>query len=326
MELRLLVTFAKVAELLSFTAAASELRYAQSSVTAQVKALESELGVQLFDRLGGRIRLTEAGERLVPYARRIIDLHDEARAAVAETGEPEGALTVGTMESLTSYRLPPLLELFHHRYPAVRLALRPALGDETRRAVLKGAYDIGFLMDPATEHPGLVTEVLAVESLVLVAAPRHHLAGADALTTADLVGEQLLGTEPGCPYRDLFEAELRAVSGPTPPFREYGTLEAAKQGVAAGLAIALLPRVAVRAELAAGTLTALPWEPPFRLYTQVAWREGKRLPRHVRLFIDETLRLFREQERDPGTPASTPAPASPASTSASPASASASAG
>ncbi|MEU3598693.1 LysR family transcriptional regulator [Streptomyces sp. NPDC006798] len=302
MELRLLITFAKVAELGGFTAAATELRYAQSSVTAQVKALESDLGVQLFDRLGSRIRLTAEGERLVPYARRIIDLHDEARAAVAETGEPEGALTVGTMESLTSYRLPPLLELFHHRYPAVRLALRPALGDETRRAVLKGTYDLGFLMDPATEHPGLTTEVLTQERLVLVAAPRHRLAapGTAPLTSADLVGEQLLGTEPGCPYRDLFEAELRRVSGTAPPFREYGTLEAAKQGVAAGLAIALLPRVTVRSELAAGSLVALPWEPPFRLFTQVAWREGKRLPGHVRLFIDETLRLIREQESEPG--------------------------
>ncbi|MFE0421013.1 LysR family transcriptional regulator [Streptomyces sp. NPDC058953] len=298
MELRLLVTFAKVAELLGFTAAATELRYAQSSVTAQIRALEADLGVQLFDRLGGRIRLTGAGERLLPYARRIIDLHDEARAAVAETGEPEGVLTVGTMESLTSYRLPPLLELFHHRYPAVRLSLRPALGDETRRAVLNGGYDIGFLMDPATTHPGLRTEILTEEALVLVAAPRHHLAGAATLTTAGLVGEQLLGTEPGCPYRDLFEAELRRESGTTPPFREYGTLEATKQGVAAGLAVALLPRVAVRAELAAGSLVALPWEPPFRLYTQVAWREGMRLPRHVRLFIDETLRLVREQESE----------------------------
>lgn len=77
---------------------------------------------------------------------------------------------------------------------------------------------------------------------------------------------------------------------------EFGTIEATKRGVAGGLGVALLPRMAVREELASGTLLALPWEPPFQLYTQVAWREGKRLPRHVRLFIDETMRLVREQE------------------------------
>ncbi|MFF3910754.1 LysR family transcriptional regulator [Streptomyces sp. NPDC001848] len=170
MELRLLVTFEKVATVLSFTRAAAELAYAQSSVTAQIRALESSLGVELFDRLGSRIRLTEAGERLLPYARPIIELSDEARAAVTGAEEPAGTLTVGTMESLTSYRLPPLLEFFHHRYPGVRLALRTTIGDETRLALRQGTYDLGFLMEEEDEHAGLESEVLAVEPLALVAA------------------------------------------------------------------------------------------------------------------------------------------------------------
>src|SRR5687768_17710567 len=109
MELRLLATFEKVADVLSFTRAAADLGYAQSSVTSQIRALESSLGVDLFERLGSRIRLTEAGERLLPYARRMIDLAEEAQAAVTGADEPAGTITVGTMESLTSYRLPPLL-------------------------------------------------------------------------------------------------------------------------------------------------------------------------------------------------------------------------
>ncbi|MBC9727813.1 LysR family transcriptional regulator [Streptomyces sp. TRM68367] len=296
MELRLLVTFEKVATLLSFTRAAAELKYAQSSVTSQVRALESSLGAELFDRLGSRIRLTEAGERLLPYARRIIELNEEARAAVAGAEEPAGSLTVGTMESLTSYRLPPLLELFHHRYPKIRLSMRPTLGDETRQALRDGTYDVGFLMEPMAEHPGLETAVLIPEPLVLVAAPRHPLAsGRPTLTTEDLAAAQLVGTEPGCPYRDLFEAELKGVHGQSPPFMEFGTIEATKRGVAGGLGVALLPRMAVRTELASGELAELDWKPPFQLHTQLAWREGKRLPRHLRLFIDETLRVMREQ-------------------------------
>ncbi|MEU8522692.1 LysR family transcriptional regulator [Streptomyces sp. NBC_01216] len=296
MEFRLLVTFEKVATLLSFTRAASELRYAQSSVTSQIRSLESTLGVELFERLGSRIRLTEAGERLLPYARRIIDLTDEARAAVTEAGEPAGTIAVGTMESLTSYRLPPLLELFHHRYPEVRLALRPTLGDETRQALRRGTYDIGFLIDPETEHAGLESEVLAAEPLVLVASPRHALAGRTGLESADLAAAQLVGTEPGCPYRDLFEEELRHWA---PPFTEFGTLEATKRGVAAGLGIALLPRIAVSGELASGVLTELDWKPPFAVFTQIAWRRGKRLPAHVRLFVEQARRLVSEQSRSP---------------------------
>ncbi|GAA3064736.1 LysR family transcriptional regulator [Streptomyces roseofulvus] len=293
MELRLLATFEKVAEVLSFTRAAAELGYAQSSVTSQVKALESSLGTELFERLGGRIRLTEAGERLLPYARRMAELAEEARASVA-AGEPAGTITIGTMESLTTYRLPPLLEYVHHRHPAVRLALRPTLGDATRQALRQGTYDLGFLMEAETEHEGLETEVLAPEPLALVAAPDHPLAGRTDLVSAELAGAGLIGTEPGCAYRDLFEAELSAGAGSPPEFLEFGTIEASKRAVASGLGIALLPRIAVQEELASGALVALGWEAPFTLFTQLAWRRGKRLPAHVRLFVEQARRLARE--------------------------------
>ncbi|WP_037766667.1 LysR family transcriptional regulator [Streptomyces sp. 142MFCol3.1] len=297
MELRLLVTFEKVATVLSFTQAAAELKYAQSSVTGQIRALESSLGTELFDRLGSRIRLTESGERLLPYARQIIELTEEARAAVVGAEEPSGALTVGTMESLTSYRLLPLLELFHHRYPGVRLSLRTTIGDETRQALRQGVYDVGFLMEEETRHAGLDVAVLAVEPLALVAAPGHALAGARAARTADLVGQSLLATEPGCAYRDLFERELNSVepAGSGVSFTEFGTIEATKRAAAAGLGIALLPEVTVAAELAEGALVRLPWEAPFTLRTQLAWRAGKRLPGHVRLFVEQARRLVSEE-------------------------------
>ncbi|MCX5604481.1 LysR family transcriptional regulator [Streptomyces phaeochromogenes] len=297
MEIRLLVTFEKVAAVLSFTQAAAELKYAQSSVTSQIRALESSLGVQLFDRLGSHIRLTEAGDRLLPYARQIIELSEEARAAVVGTEEPSGTLTVGTMESLTSYRLSPLLELFHHRYPGVRLSMRPTLGDETRQALRQGTYDVGFLMERETEHAGLEVTLLAEEPLALVAAPGHPLAGAavSAVSTADLVREPLLATEPGCAYRDLFEEELNTRSAEPVSFMEFGTIEATKRAAAAGLGIALLPAVTVAEELADGRLVALPWEPPFTLRTQLAWRSGKRLPAHARLFVEQARKLVAEQ-------------------------------
>lgn len=291
MELRLLRTFEKVATVLSFTRAATELRYAQSSVTSQIRSLESSLGVELFERLGSHIRLTEAGERLVPYARRIIDLTEEARAAVAETSEPTGTVAIGTMESLTSYRLPPLLELFHHRYPKVQLSLRTTLGDETRQALRQGTYDIGFLMEPETEHAGLESEVLTEEPLVLVASPGHPLASRTALKPADVATAQLMGPEPGCPYRDLFEAALAEWS---PTFMEFGTIEATKRAVAGGLGLALLPRVTVTEELRRGVLVGVDWTPPFTLFTQIAWRRGKRLPAHVRLFVEQARRLVQE--------------------------------
>ncbi|MFF5534042.1 LysR family transcriptional regulator [Streptomyces cinerochromogenes] len=292
MEIRHLVTFRKVAALLSFTRAAEELSYAQSSVTSQIRALETSLGAELFDRLGGRIRLTPAGEKLLEYAEQILELVEAARADVAGGDGPSGTLVIGTMESITSYRMPPLLEFFHHRYPKVQLSLRPSLCADTRHALRQGTFDIGFLLEQEMRHPGLESVVLAEEPLVLVAAPGHPLARRSELSRADLRSVSVLATEAGCAYRDLFEAELRDVA--SAPFLEFGTIEAIKKGVASGLGISLLPTVTVAAELDKGEMTALPWEAPFSVFTQLAWRGGRRLSRESQLFVDQATRLMRE--------------------------------
>jgi DNA-binding transcriptional LysR family regulator len=294
-EIRHLVTFQKVATLLSFTRAAEELSYAQSSVTTQIRALETSLEVELFDRLGGRIRLTAAGERLLEYAEQILALAEEARADVTGGDSPSGNLVVGTMESITSYRMPPLLEFFHHRYPKVQLSLRPSLCAETCHALRQGTFDIGFLMEQETRHQGLETVMLAQEPLALVAAPGHALVGRQDLSLHDLRATSILATEAGCAYRDLFEVELRGDGAETVPFLEFGTIEAIKRGVVSGLGISLLPEVTVAGELEKGELTTLSWDIPFSVHTQLAWRSGRRLSRELKLFIDQAVRLMQEE-------------------------------
>src|SRR5215216_4831156 len=124
MDLRQLKTFQTVAETLSFTRAAELLDYAQSSVTAQVRSLEDELGVRLFDRLGRRVRLTDSGDRLLEYAAKILNLADEARLAVSDSSEPSGQLIVAAPETLSTYRLPPLLKQYRALFPRVQLIMR----------------------------------------------------------------------------------------------------------------------------------------------------------------------------------------------------------
>ncbi len=156
-------------------------------------------------------------------------------------------------------------------------------------------------MEEDTEHAGLEVAVLAEEPLALVAAPGDPLAGTSP-ATADLTGHSLLATEPGCAYRDLFERELNSLTSDASPvdFTEFGTIEATKRAAAAGLGIALLPEVTVAAELERGTLVRLDWEPPFTLRTQLAWRAGKRLPAHARLFVERARQLVSEESGRPG--------------------------
>ncbi|HEX5540399.1 MAG TPA: LysR family transcriptional regulator [Micromonospora sp.] len=300
MELRHLETFRRVARLCSLTRAAAELRYAQSTVTAQIKALESDLNVSLFERSGRGVRLTAAGEQLLPYADRILELVAEARRNLHPEREPEGELIIGTMESITSYRLPPLLELFHYRYPRLRLSLRPTSCAATRAALRQGAFDAGFLMEQGREHPGLTTVVLCEETLALVSAPDHPLARQDRIGIEHLRSVPVLGTEPGCVYRDQFQTLLSEDGEEPVPLLEFGTIEAIKRSVEVRLGVALLPEVTVAAELAAGSLVALPWPVPFRIYTQLAWNSTKWISPELQLFISEATRVVQEAASEGG--------------------------
>ncbi|MFF8832188.1 LysR family transcriptional regulator [Streptomyces sp. NPDC015131] len=301
MDIRQLTTFQRAATLLSFSRAAAELNYAQSSVTGQIRGLENSLGVELFERLSGRqVRLTPAGQRLLPYAERLLSLADEARGATAGPPEPSGQLVIGTMETLATYRLPPVLEYFHHRYPGLQLVLRPGSGAEILHALRQGTVDLGLVMSAETRHSGVDSEVLGPEPLVAVAGPGHPLAGRARVTSADLRGVPVLAPESGRGHHRLLAAELRgrpgAGAGAPVPLLESGTVESTKRWAAVGLGVGLLPAVAVREDLAAGTLVALPWSPPFEVFTQLVRRRSSSPTREMRLFADRAGAFLAQEQ------------------------------
>ncbi|MBO0651442.1 LysR family transcriptional regulator [Streptomyces triculaminicus] len=309
MDIRQLAAFHKVATLLSFTRAAAELKYAQSSVTGQIKRLENSLGVSLFERLPGGVVLAPAGQRLLPYAERMLSLAEEARTATAGAGLVSGTLTVGTTESVISYRMPPLLEFFHRRYPRLEVVLRPTPCAETLRAVRQGTLDAGFLPAPRGEHPGLRATVLGPAPLLLVAPPSHPLAAVRPVTTKDLARVPVLAPEESGGYRELFETAVRRVRGGPAGVLGFGTIESTKRGMRAGLGVGLLPAVAVADEIAAGSLVALDWTPPFEVFTQIVWRRGRQMPAELRTFIDRSVEFMAEDSggNESGNPMSTAA-------------------
>jgi DNA-binding transcriptional LysR family regulator len=259
MELRHLKTFVTVARLLSFNRAADVLNYAQSSVSVHVQTLEKELGVPLFDRLGRQIMLTEAGEHLLGYAGKMLDLEQEALAEMREGQEARGSLTIRVPETLCVYRFPELLRRFHSRAPGVALQLITCAHESLARDLRKGVTDLAFLLTESITAGDLEVEALGTEPLLLVSAPDHPLAGRDVVRTADLHGETLLLSGADCSYRRLLEqimAEDKVLPGST---LELSSVAAIKQCVAQGLGITLIPEIAVRHEMAQGRLVALPW-------------------------------------------------------------------
>lgn len=124
MELRQIQIFKALAEELNFTRTARRVHCVQSNVSVQIKSLERELGIHLFERLGQRVRLTPHGQTLLPYVERILRLVQEAAAATTGGGQPAGNLLIGMPESVLTYRLPPVLQVFREAYPLVELVFR----------------------------------------------------------------------------------------------------------------------------------------------------------------------------------------------------------
>jgi DNA-binding transcriptional LysR family regulator len=302
MDLKQLSTFHRVMTHMSFTKAATELRYAQSSVTAQIKGLEATLGMELFERLGGKIRLTPVGERLVPYAERILALVDEARYSLADETEPSGTLTIGAVESLISYRMPVLLEFFHHRYPRLQLVLQSITCGEAHESVRRGVQDAGLLLEAETRHDGLETKVLGAERLVAVVAPGHPLNRVSRVSTSDLRKFPVLAPGTDCSYRALLESEFNKGADAPVSLLEFGNIESVKQGIAAGIGVGVLPEVVVAGAVGEGRLSVLDWQPSFEVFAQIVWRQGRQLTRETRIFIDLVTRTMGQDDGSSADP------------------------
>ena len=278
-----------IARELSFTRAAASLGYVQSSVTAQIQSLERELGAPLFERLGRKVTLTDAGRRLLEYADRILALNEEARSSVAGRGEVAGTLTIGAPDTLCAYRLPAVLASFRRQFPSVHVAFHPARScKHGRRAVADGLVDAAILLDEHVEQQGrVVTEVLAPEPLCLLVAPDHPLAGLDTISLRQLHGIATVMTETGCGYRDLFERLLADAGVALGSTAEFASIEAIKECVKAGMGLTVLPRIAVATELDQGTLVELAWDgPPLEIVTQVIRHKDKWLSPTLSAFLD----------------------------------------
>lgn len=276
MEIRQLEIFQALAAELNFTRAALRVHCVQSNVTTQIRALEAELGVPLFERLGKKVLLAEAGQRLLPYANQVLLLLREAQGVAANAEAPAGRLCVASPESVVTYRLPAILQLFQQKYPRVELSFLPLSTAILPEQIARGDIDFAFLIGNLSEHRNLLIEDLVAEPMALVAAPKHPLAGRRGIRPRDIRDEAFLLTEPRCAYRVKFEKILAAASVSLSSVLEFDSVEAIKQCAALGLGIAVLPLITLKAELAKGSLISLPWAgQDLTMTTQLAWHKGK---------------------------------------------------
>jgi LysR family transcriptional regulator, low CO2-responsive transcriptional regulator len=280
-------TFRAVAEQLSFSAAAHELSISQPSVSYQVKELEAVLGLPLIDRLGKRVRLTEAGEVLYEYARRTLTLLDEATLVMEQMrGIERGTLRVGASTTVGIYVIPLALGAYKKLHPNLALSLEIGARETLQERVKRGVLDLAVLSLPIAD-PDLESTSFMDDELVMVVPAGHPLAGRSNLTLRDFTGESFLMREPGSGTRIAVQMASRAAGVSLQVGMELGSNGAIKHAVEAGLGVAVLSSHAIELERRGGGLVVVDIEgfPLLRPWSIVHLRR-RQLPSAVGQFIE----------------------------------------
>lgn len=274
---RQLRTFLAVARARSFVRASKAVHLAQSSVSDQIQALESDLGTPLFVRARHGVTLTAAGTALVPYAEQMLALEDDARIAIRDAMAGQERLVVGALGTIAAARLPALLTHFSQLHPATGLHMKVAGTGDLLAAVAVGEMDVAFCFDNGDADTRLLGRTVAAEPVVLIAPPG----------TGKPQEKPFIVTEPGCVYRHISDAALAAVALPYGSIIEVGSIAAMVGMVARGMGVALVPRMAAEDLLASGDVVSLPWGHPLpdaRL--RMIWRRRRVQTNALKAFLE----------------------------------------
>jgi DNA-binding transcriptional LysR family regulator len=248
--------FQAVAAHLSFSRAAEELSISQPGVTFHIKGLEKEYGTELFERVGKRLYLTDAGRTLATYVQRMAIMEAEAREAVEELkGLESGLLVVGASATIGIYLLPEVVGEFRNRHPGIKVSLRVGNKRHTIERLLRNEVDFGLVAGPVAD-PALIAEPYLDDELLVIVSPAHRFARESLVYPGELRRETFLVRESGSGTQELMEERLTQLGVSPADTMQLGSTEAIKQAVAANLGISVASRYSVEAELESGRLCA----------------------------------------------------------------------
>jgi LysR family transcriptional regulator, transcriptional activator of the cysJI operon len=248
-----LKVFRTVAEHLNFRKAAEHLFLTQPAITLQVKALEDDLGIRLFDRASNRVSLTPQGALLLDYAKKIATLVSQAEQELGENGKVSGELSLGVSTTIAQYLLPRLLRAFLDENPRVQFSLHSGNTSEIVQLLLENKLAIGLIEGPARDR-GIRTEPFMEDELVLITPPAFE---SDRLSRDQFVASRLLMREHGSGSRHVAEMALEKAGFKLKFFKNVMNLdstEAIKSAVEVGLGVGFASRWAIFKELELGTL------------------------------------------------------------------------
>jgi DNA-binding transcriptional LysR family regulator len=248
--------FIEVARHGNLSRAAAALFITQPGLTARLQSLETELGEALFTRTRRGMELTDAGRAFLPYAERAVGSLEGGRELVAGIHRgSSGELVLGAAPAVSTYVLPGVLVRYATAHPSVRLVVRTGHSEEIVEMALRDEIAVGLIRE--IRHPRIESVPLYDDELVFVVTPAHPFAAAGRIGLEELSGDRLILFDRTSSYYELTNSMLREAGVAPQGVIELDNIEAAKKMVENGLGVALLPRTAIAAELAAGSLRAV---------------------------------------------------------------------
>lgn len=285
MELRQLQIFCTAAEMLNFTKAGQHLGYAQSNITGQIRQLESELGVKLFERIGRKVQLTHQGESLLYRSRHILALCAQTKEDFV-SADIHGILNIGAAETACVYRLPPIFDKFHKLYPLVELRIQTESCEHFYELLKNNIVDLAFILTDKVRNPEIIAQPLFPEEMSVVVSPAHPLAAKHTITLEDFQNECLIITMPGCGYRPLILSLLEQNHIHPLSFMELSSIAAIKECTHCGLGVAILPRISAVDYIRQGKLLALSLQGArLQISTQMIYHREKWLSPIIKTFL-----------------------------------------
>lgn len=286
MDVRDLQVFLSVANHLNFTRAGEEVHLSQPSVSVRIRQLEHDLGSKLFEQLGKKVVLTEAGQLLIPYATRVIAAMDDARHAIDELkGLERGSLRIGASTTAGMYLIPRAIAQFKQRYPKIEFHLAVKDTQQIEEGVIRNEFDFGFV---GGHLVGDEVDVLPwlTDQIVLIAAPKHPLTRKKSVKTHDLRKERFILREPGSATRAAILSHFQKSDLEIDTVMEMENPESVKTAVQSALGIAFISKFAVETELKAKSLVVVRVQGlDIHRELKIVYRKDKHLGRAAQTFI-----------------------------------------
>lgn len=260
---RRLKIFHTVARLLNFTKAGEQLHMTQPAVTFQIRQLEEQFNIRLFDRTHNKVTLTDAGKQVYMYADRILKLYDDMNRSITEmTGDVSGGVYLGASTTIAEYMLPLLIGEFKSKFPDVNISLKESNSEDIIAMVENNVVDLA-IVEGSVNNKNLIVEKCRVDQLLVIMPNNHALAKLPVLHVNDLLGHPFISRESGSGTQETITryVEEHCPDGILNVCFELSSPEAIKGAVEAGMGISIVSRASIEKELKLGTLTAIELSP-----------------------------------------------------------------